>query len=308
MIAIDLGSNTIRLIHFECSTQTILFEESIIVKSADGIAVDGNISSSALTRVIEAIKLFQSKIDFHKESVVAVTTQALREAKNSKDVLDAIKRATGVAFQVISGDEEARLTLKAVDFRLNQLGFTKGFMLVDIGGGSTEIILSDGKDFLAKSFPVGIVTLSQKHTSQEAMETYLDDYKNNFMDFIHSAKEKLGDIELFVATAGTPTTLANMKLGRSASEYNAQDINGVSITLDEALVQLEKLLRMNQAQKIQAVGVGREDIITAGVLILKQLYEAGGFRECIVIDDGLREGVALEACEKNCNFKSLCDF
>ncbi|MEJ2528413.1 MAG: phosphatase, partial [Sulfurovaceae bacterium] len=94
MIAIDLGSNTIRLIHFECSTQTILFEESIIVKSADGIAINGNISSSALTRVIEAIKLFQSKIDFHKESVVAVTTQALREAKNSKDVLDAIKRAT----------------------------------------------------------------------------------------------------------------------------------------------------------------------------------------------------------------------
>ncbi|MEJ2437791.1 MAG: phosphatase [Sulfurovaceae bacterium] len=277
MIAIDLGSNTIRLIHFECSTQTILFEESIIVKSADGIAINGNISSSALTRVIEAIKLFQSKIDFHKESVVAVTTQALREAKNSKDVL-------------------------------NQLGFRKGFMLVDIGGGSTEIILSDGNDFLAKSFPVGIVTLSQKHTSQEAMEAYLDDYKNNFIDFIHSAKEKLGCIELFVATAGTPTTLANMKLGRSAAEYNAQDINGVSITLDEALVQLEKLLRMNQAQKIQAVGVGREDIITAGVLILKQLYEAGGFRECIVIDDGLREGVALEACEKNCNFKSLCDF
>ena len=177
----------------------LLFEESIIVKSADGIAIDGNITPQALKRVIEAIKLFQSKIDFHKESVVAVTTQALREAKNSKDVLDAIKRATGVAFQVISGDEEARLTLKAVDFRLNQLGLTKGFMLVDIGGGSTEIILSDGNDFLAKSFPVGIVTLSQKYTSQEAMETYLDDYKNNFIDFIHSAKEKLGCIELFVA-------------------------------------------------------------------------------------------------------------
>lgn len=297
MIAIDLGSNTIRLIHFECNTQTILFEESIIVKSADGIAIDGNITPQAIQRIIEAIKLFQSKIDFHKESVVAVTTQALREAKNSKDVLDAIKRATGVAFQVISGDEEARLTLKAVDFRLNQLGFTKGFMLVDIGGGSTEIILSDGNDFLAKSFPVGIVTLSQKHTNQEAMEAYLDDYKNNFISFMQDAKEKLGAIELFVATAGTPTTLVNMKLGRSAAEYNAQDINGVSITLDEALLQLEKLLHMDQAQKIQAVGVGREDLITAGVLILERLYKAGGFNECIVIDDGLREGVALERCE-----------
>lgn len=298
MIAIDLGSNTIRLIHFECITQEILFEESIIVKSADGIAIDGNITSSAVNRVIEAIKLFQSRVDFSKDYIVAVTTQALREAKNSKDVLGAIKKATGVEFKVIDGDEEARLTLKAVVFRLRKLGIRKTFMLVDIGGGSTEIILSDGENFLAKSFPVGIVTLSQRHESQKAMEVYLDAYKMNFIDFIESAKESLGAIEIFVATAGTPTTLANMKLGRNASEYKAQDVNGMSITLNEALLQLEKLLSMDQAQRKETVGVGREDLITAGVLILKRLYEAGGFSECIVIDDGLREGVALEACEE----------
>ena len=298
MIAIDLGSNTIRLIDFDCLSESILYEKSVIVKSADGIAIDGNIAPQAIQRVIEAIKLSQDEIDFSQQQVVAVATQALREAKNAAFVLEDVYRATGIRFRVIDADEEARLTLKAVDHRLKKLGFEKSFMLVDIGGGSTEIILNDGKNYLAKSFPVGIVTLSQRCKTYEAIESCLDAYEDDFMDFIQSAKEKLGHIEFFVATAGTPTTLANMKLGRSAAEYNAQDVSGVSISLDESFLQLERLLAMKEEQRVKTVGVGREDLITAGVLILGRLYRAGGFNECVVIDDGLREGIALEGCEK----------
>lgn len=292
MIGIDLGSNTLRFVAIDCVTKEILFEDSIIVKSADGIAYDGNITDGAITRIVEGIKYMDAKYDFSKHTIKAVTTEALRRAKNSKEVLGFIRKKTGICFEVISGDEEARLTLLAVRFRLARLGIDKNFMLVDIGGGSTEIIFATKDSFVSKSFPIGIVTLTQKYDTLSDIATAIDNDSEQMAKFIGA-----NSADMFIATAGTPTTLAAMKLGMDYESYDAKRINGVVLSLEDVKMEFQRLLDMDEEMRKKSVGVGREDLITTGVLILQKLYDLSGFDACIVIDDGLREGVALEGCK-----------
>jgi len=298
MIAFDLGSNTLRCVVISCDTKTIVFEDSIIVKSADGIAKDGNISDEAVKRIIDGILEIGSKYNFKSGEVKAVTTEALRSAKNSKEVLETIKNKTGINFEVIDGNKEARLTLIAVKHRLKTLNIDKSFILADIGGGSTEIIFCDKDRYISKSFQLGIVTLTQKYCDLKKIEEEIRKDAQNISGFIKENKIDFKNIEVFVATAGTPTTLAAMKLGMDYESYDSKKINGTKITLEEIEKEFEKLVSMDEESRKKSVGVGREDLITTGVLILKFLLITAGFDECIAIDDGLREGVALEACDK----------
>lgn len=299
MIAFDLGSNTLRCVVIDCATLEIVFEDSIIVKSADGIAKNGNISDDAIKRIIDAILLVGSKYDIVNNQVKAVTTEALRRAKNATMVLETIEKQTGIKFEVIDGDEEARLTLLAVKHRLNTLGIEKSFMLVDIGGGSTEIIFyGNGGNYISKSFPLGIVTLTQKYNDLRIIKEKIEEDSVGIYDFIKTTTKNFDNIDIFVATAGTPTTIAAMKLGMSYESYDSKTINGTIITIDDIDVEFDKLLSSDEKERTYMVGVGREDLITTGVLILKYLLKSADFKECIVIDDGLREGVALEECKK----------
>lgn len=298
MIAFDLGSNTLRCVVLDCATSEIIFEDSIIVKSADGIAKNGNISDGAIKRIIEGILEIGSKYDIVNNQVKAVTTEALRRAKNSSKVLETIEKQTGIKFEVIDGDEEARLTLLAVRHRLDTLNIEGNFMLIDIGGGSTEIIFYSNDNHISKSFPLGIVTLTQRYTTLKEIKTQIEKDEVGISDFIKNTKETFGNLDFFVATAGTPTTLAAMKLGMSYESYDSKKINGVIVSMDDIDVEFDKLLSFDEKERKYMVGVGREDLITTGVLILKYLLESADFKECIVIDDGLREGVALEECKK----------
>ncbi len=297
MIAIDLGSNTLRVLEYDCTTGTQICEYDKTVKTADGLAHYGRINNEAIVRVISAIHEAQAKIDFSSSVVKAVTTEAVRRAANSDEVLAQIKKATGVAFDVISGEEEARLTLLAVKHRLLTLQHTSdSFVLIDIGGGSTELIFHYENETVSKSFPVGIVTIAQIHETLENIEKILPQEMSEIQIFCDQMYETRGKVNTFVATAGTPTTVAAMKLGQNYETYDASKINGTLLEVGELDIYLKKLLSMPFEEREVAVGTGRSDLIAAGILIYKQLFSLLGFESCIVIDDGLREGVAIEAC------------
>ncbi|MCF6244776.1 MAG: phosphatase, partial [Sulfurovum sp.] len=152
MIAIDLGSNTLRVLAYDCNTQQETFTYEKVVKTADGLATFGLINERAVSRVIGAIQEAHEKIDFSSHVIKAVTTEAVRRASNSTAVLNQIKEETGVSFEIISGEVEARLTLLAVKNRLMKLhNDTDNFVLVDIGGGSTELIFHYKDETLSKS-------------------------------------------------------------------------------------------------------------------------------------------------------------
>lgn len=297
MIAIDLGSNTLRVLAYDCATgkQSAAYEK--IVKTADGLAEHAEINDEAVLRIISAIKEAQQKMDFSEQRVKAVTTEALRRASNSDEVLAKIKKETGVRFEIISGEEEARLTLLAVQHRLSLLHYASNtFVLVDIGGGSTELIFHYDDEVISKSFPIGIVTIAQTYETLDNIERSLPNEMLEMQMFcseIYASREK---VKAYVATAGTPTTVAAMKLGQNYEAYDAKKINGTSLQFDELDFYLEKLLAMPFEEREIVVGTGRSDLIAAGILIYKQLYRVLEFKTCVVVDDGLREGVALDAC------------
>jgi len=297
MIAIDLGSNTLRVLAYDCSTGKQISEYEKVVKTADGLAEHGCINDEAVARIIGAVREAQEKIDFSVHVVKAVTTEAVRRASNSDNVLSRIKQETGVTFEIISGDEEARLTLLAVQNRLLKLQYaSSSFVLIDIGGGSTELIFHYENETISKSFPVGIVTIAQSYETLENIQNSLSKEMFEMQMFAAEMYAGKGKVNSFVATAGTPTTVAAMKLGQNYETYDASKINGTSLELNELDLYLKKLLSLPFEEREIAVGTGRSDLIAAGILIYKQLYILLEFDSCIVIDDGLREGVALEAC------------
>ncbi len=299
MIAIDLGSNTLRVLGYDCVEEASIFSYEKVVKTADGLVECGRVSSEAVCRVINAIQTAQMKVDFSEHTVVAVTTEALRQASNRAEVLKEIFEVTGIAFDIISGDEEARMTLLAVKRRLQRLVYSaENFVLVDIGGGSTELIFNYGKKSISKSFPIGIVTIAQSYQNLNDIEKALPSKMIEMQKFCTQMYGTRGISQAFVATAGTPTTISSMKLGYTYANYDASKVNGTVLLEDELDFYLDKLLSMTFEAREEAVGTGRSDLILAGILIYKQLYKILGFNECIIVDDGLREGVALDFCDK----------
>ncbi len=297
MIAIDLGSNTLRVVQLDCKSGKHIAEYGKIVKIADGLEQSGLINRQSIARVILAINEAKEQIDFTSDTVKAVTTEALRRAKNSDEVLLQIKKETGVAFEIISGEEEARLTLLAVKHRLTKLQYASdSFILIDIGGGSTEIIFHYENETISKSFPIGIVTIAQSYETLEDIQNALPKEMLPMQMFCAEVYATKGKVNSFVATAGTPTTVVTMKLGQTYATYNAKKINGTSLEKEELDFYLKKLLSLPFNEREVVAGVGRSDLIAAGILIFKQLYSIVEFDRCVVIDDGLREGVALEGC------------
>jgi exopolyphosphatase/guanosine-5'-triphosphate,3'-diphosphate pyrophosphatase len=299
VIAIDLGSNTLRVIQLDCEKNRYIAEYEKIVKTADGLAQTGKISDGAVERVISALHEAKEKFDFDNMPLKAVTTEAVRSAKNATDVLSEIKEKTGVAFEIIDGEEEARLTLLAVEHRLSKLQYASDtFVVADIGGGSTELIFHYPDEVISKSFPVGIVTVAQSFETLDEIEKALPEVMFPIEMFCAEIFDTKGKVDAFVATAGTPTTVAAMKLGQNYETYDATKVNGTTLEVGELDFYLEKLLSMPFEARETAVGTGRSDLIAAGILIFKHLFKLLECERCIVVDDGLREGVALDGCKE----------
>jgi len=298
IIAIDLGSNSLRFLKMNCETKERVGEFSKTVRTADGLATTGRISEGALERIVSAIKEAQEVIDFSDANVKAVTTEAIRQASNGQDILDIIQTETAVKFDIINGVDEAKYALKAVQNRLELLGERpKSFMLVDIGGGSTELIFHyGGEKSFSKSFKVGIVTVTQRFKSIPEIAEAMPVLMNPLRQYYNKVIAQHGEVELFIATAGTPTTIAAMKHGMEYTTYDANKIHGTLLTQKDLVNQLSRLLSMGEEERTRAVGVGREDLIVSGVLIYDELYNISGFNESVVIDDGIREGVAFDEC------------
>jgi len=250
----------------------------------------GDITNEALSRIITAIKESILKVDYDPTQAIAVTTQALRVAKNSTEILKTIKEQTGVDFNIIDGVKEAKLTLLSMQYALKRENQkSDDFVLLDIGGGSTELIIYQNETSTIKSFPYGIVTLSQSKNK-----------KQDFVKFQELVKEFIKDTNLsnsmFISTAGTPTTIAALKHGLDYNTYDKFVVNGTILYLDELQNIQKELQELPKEKLIDKVGTLREDFIDTGIQIYKLFYKILDKDNSIVFDDGLREGVAIEQC------------
>jgi len=299
MVAFDLGSNTLRAVKFDCETKKRVKEYEKIVKTADGLQTSGEIKKITVENIIEAIKEAKEIIGTQDEHIVAVATAALRIASNSEKVLKTIKKETGIEFQIISGTEEANYTALAVSERLKKLALqNKDFLLLDLGGGSSEIYIKKEERSFIKSFSVGIVTLTQKYNFIEDIKESLENETKEIRKFIDEIYANFSKPEIFVSTAGTATTLASFKLGIDYEHYDHTKITGITLSIDDINQAMRKLLSMDENERSRWVGVGRSNFIISGISILQKILEITDFKQIIVIDDGLREGIAIDKCNE----------
>ncbi len=293
---IDLGSNSFRVLIYDCLNHKIINEYNEVVGMADGLNETGNISLEAQERVVDAIMRSSKSLEYDPKSAVCVTTAAMRLASNSNDVLKYFEKTTGARFKIIDGKEEARLTLLAVKYALKREKIDSSkFILLDIGGGSTEIILNEGDNFNSKSFNFGIVTLTQKYLTSNKLIEELDNWKKEINLFLDELNIDLEDFT-FVATAGTPTTIAAIKLGQDFFHYDKDEVNGTIVNLKDLDESLEMFKNSNNETITKLVGRGRVEFIEVGIYIYKAIFEVLEKNESIVLDDGLREGVAIDYC------------
>lgn len=299
IISIDLGSNSFRVLKYDCLNHKIIDDYHEVVGLADGLIQTQKISNDAQNRVVDAILESIKKLDYNPKEAVCVTTAAMRKAKNSKEVLDYFYEKTGLTFEIIDGKEEARLTLLAIKYALKRENINSSkFILLDIGGGSTEIIINDEQNFTSKSFDFGIVTMTQKYLDEKQLHTYLEQKKALVHSFL--AKHNFNDLSsyTFVATAGTPTTIAAMKLGQDFFSYDRNVVNGTIVNVKDLETCFSTLKNSSKEDIVKLVGKGRVEFIEIGILIYKMIFEVLKKTESLVLDDGLREGVAINHCLK----------
>ena len=299
MIGIDLGSNTIRIVKIDCESGKKVAEYEKIVRTADKLVQTGLISEEAVKRIIDAINEAKEKIDFN-DKIVAVATEALRRAKNSEEVIKKIKEVTGVEFKIISPEEEASFTAFAVENCLEKKCEidAKSFFLVDIGGGSTELILKHKEVVVSESFPIGIVTFTQKYKTPEAIKFAIKKEAKKFKSFIDFAFNAYKKPKIFAASSGTPTSIAALKHGLNYYTYNPEIVNCTKVNIKDLDYWLDKLMKMEMKKREELVGVGRGDLIFTGIYIFKEIFKLTKYEECVVCDDGVREGAAISGCKE----------
>ena len=293
IVTIDLGSNSFRVLKYDYKNHKIISEFNEVVGMADGLVETLNISKDAMIRVINAINKASQDLNFDPKDAVCVTTAAMRKALNNKEVLSFFEEKTGAKFSIIDANEEARLTLLAVKYALKREKInSENFVLLDIGGGSTEIVVNTAQNYEAKSFDFGIVTMTQKSIKKEDLEKDLNDRKIQIKEFLTSLKIDLKDYS-FVATAGTPTTIASIKLGQDYFSYDRNIVNGTKVNLNDLEDSLKIFKSHSKDELTKLVGQGRVEFMEVGTYIYKMVFEVLQKDESIVLDDGLREGVAI---------------
>jgi exopolyphosphatase/guanosine-5'-triphosphate,3'-diphosphate pyrophosphatase len=310
LAGIDIGTNTPRLLIAEmrtgCSLRD-LYSDRKITRLGQDLDRTGRLSPAASERSVGALLDFTKHIRRHAVAhVAAVGTSALRNASNSSEFISDVQKRTGLAISVITGNEEARLTLLGVAQALKGPVFgtspLASALVVDIGGGSTEIMVTrpDHAPFMA-SLSLGAVYLTERLVKHDPPT------KNEieFLRFtIRQALEGTGPemrpdpSAILVGTAGTITTLAAMDQG--LAEYDPEKINGYVMTGDAIDRVVGKLIASTLKERSAMPGVekGREDIILAGAILTQEIMNRFGFSRMVVSDWGLREGIILDLHER----------
>ncbi len=298
--ALDLGSNTFLCLICDVNQGQIgeIYSDEVqVVRLGQGLTTTKNFHPEALIRARKTLSDFSETIKkYRPEKVLAMATSAARDAEN-KEELFKICKDLDIPLEIISGNEEARITYagSVSGIAANEIKT----LVVDIGGGSTEFIVGQGSKFLnGHSQNIGCVRLTEKHiSSQPTSFDEINKCKTEILEALKESKLKLNyDVDQILAVAGTPTALVAAELG----EFDPKKIDGYKLTKQKLIEWLEKLSGASVSQK-QKLGIaeGRADVILVGVLILLATLEVFCKDEVFVSTRGVRYGVAIHMESKN---------
>jgi exopolyphosphatase / guanosine-5'-triphosphate,3'-diphosphate pyrophosphatase len=277
--AVDLGTNTTRLLVADLEDGTIdeLHRETRITRLGEGVEARGRLLPLPIARVRNVLSDYRRTAEsLGAERILLVATSAVRDAENGEAFLGEIEWSYGFTTELLSGDEEAMLTRRGV----GELG--PATLLVDVGGGSTELVLGD----FHTSLPLGSVRFTERYGADAAASS-------------EAARSLLPDLDPddAVGVAATITSLAALDLG--LDEYNRERVHGHVLTRVGAQAQLERLaaLPLEERRRVPALDPERAPVIVAGAAILVAILDAYGLDAIRVSERDLLDGAALAAAE-----------
>ena len=292
--SIDLGSNSTRMLIAEITngTLTTIYKEHQVTRMADKLSESKIISKEATKRVLKVLAGYFKTINKNNvENIQIVGTAALRDATNSQEIIQLIEKKFGFEVDIVSGEEEGVLTSVGV---LDSLGSLENFLIVDIGGRSTEFIYDDDKKIVSKSINIGVVSLSElffdkippPEKSVLLAKEYID---NNLLE------SNLFHGRLLVGVAGTFTSLASIFLEQT--QFNEKEIHLTELKNEDVFKISNELLHLNEPQiitKYKGLDPKRAKTIQAGILLAKEIISKYNVNSIKVSNSDILEGLILK--------------
>jgi exopolyphosphatase/guanosine-5'-triphosphate,3'-diphosphate pyrophosphatase len=294
--AIDCGTNSTRL--FVVNAKGNSLERLMrITRLGEGVDATGELSGGAIDRCLSVLAEYREVMDRLK--VVRsrlVATSAARDASNGDEFLRAAGEVTGVIPELLEGTEEARLSMAGAVSDLDPGGGP--FLIVDIGGGSTELVTGSGADdpeLIAVSMQIGCVRVTERFlTSDPPSPSELSDAESMVRELLDTAiadHPRLLAARRLVGLAGTVTTLASLQLG--LDEYDPDRIHHAVLTVSDVYDWYRTLAAEVRQARLDRAGMvpGREDVIVGGAMILAAVMTRFGFDECLVSEADILDGM-----------------
>lgn len=311
--ALDLGTNNCRLLVAAPRGRKFRIVDAFsrIVRLGEGVSQSGALSEAAMARTLDALKACAEKIE--RRGVTrsrCIATQACRGASNGAEFLERVRDETGLDFEIISTEEEARLAVRGCAELMDPAA--RAGLVFDIGGGSTEVswILPARPNGHAPdvaswmSLPLGVVNLSEIWGGAEVSDETYEKVVESVASEIRAHGDPAGLHEIFEAgdahflgTSGTVTSIAGVHL--ELSRYRRDLVDGLWLTAGEARAVADKLRAMDLGARAAepCIGEERADLVICGCAILEALIREWPATRIRVGDRGLREGMLFDLAE-----------
>ncbi|MDF6042884.1 Ppx/GppA family phosphatase [Streptomyces sp. JH14] len=303
--AIDCGTNSIRLLVADADPATgelvELDRRMEIVRLGQGVDRTGRLAPDALERTFAACRRYAAVIKEHgAERLRFVATSASRDAENRDEFVRGVLDILGVEPEVISGDQEAQFSFDGATKELEGSDhLAKPYLVVDIGGGSTEFVVGDDRVLAARSVDIGCVRMTERHLVHDGVVTdpptpgQIAAIRADIDAALDLAEETvpLTEAATLVGLAGTVTTVAAIALG--LQEYDSEAIHHSRLSFEQVQEITGRLVTSTHAERaaIPAMHPGRVDVITSGALVLLAVMERTGAREVVVSEHDILDGI-----------------
>jgi len=302
--AIDLGTNNCRLLIAKPSADGFVVVDAFsrIVRLGEGLSATGALSDVAIDRAISALSVCADKLRRRQVTLArSVATEACRRAVNGQEFIERVYRETGIALDIISAQEEARLAVLGCHALLEPGDGPA--LIFDIGGGSTELVLVDSSGPVPRiidwlSAPWGVVSLTESEPIEPgSRQARAQAYANmrarvaeSFSPFAHRLPEGGGAARL-LGTSGTVTTLASIHL--ELPRYNRQMIDGLIVPIESMRGITKRLscMTLEERRALPSIGAERADLVVAGCAILEGILDIWPAERLGIADRGIREGI-----------------
>ncbi|MFV0129538.1 exopolyphosphatase [Streptomyces sp. HMX112] len=295
--AIDCGTNSIRLLVADADPAggelADLDRRMTIVRLGQDVDRTGRLAPEALERTFAACREYAAVIEeYGAEKVRFVATSASRDAENRDDFVRGVLDILGVEPEVITGDQEAEFSFTGAT---RELTGTDRYLVVDIGGGSTEFVVGDTHVRAARSVDIGCVRLTERHVRHDPpTPREVEAIRADITAALDLAERTvpLRDARTLVGLAGSVTTVAAIALG--LPEYDSAAIHRSRIPYDQVASVVRRLLTAGHDERsaIPVMHPGRVDVIGAGALILLEIMDRIGAREVVVSEHDILDGIA----------------